>query len=144
MSKQINFGDYAIVDAHEYHFEKAPEIWWKILPVTSGHELARSKFIAHNRTVIDAAGNSYDQPPTVLEIAHREIALLYGGCSLVDKEENKPVLRENPTIAEIEAVLYEMPPEMVGELWVKIGELYPKWGPLDPKAWKTEPTSSKS
>jgi len=140
MSKQqINFGDYAIVDAHEYHFEKADSIWWKIQPVTSGHELARSKFIAHNRTLMDAAGNSYDQPPTVLEIAHREIALLYGGTNLTNKDEKAElVLRENPTTAEIEAVLYQMPPAMIGELWVKIGELYPKWGPVDPKAWKTE------
>lgn len=137
MSDEINFGDYAIADPLEYRFEKAPDTWWKILPITSGHELARAKFVMYNRVVEDLAGNRFEQPPTALEIAHREISLLYGGTNMVTKS-GDPVLREDPTIAEIEILLNKMPPRMVNELWVKIGEMYPKWGPKDPKAWMSE------
>lgn len=135
MSEEINFGDYAILDAYEYHFEKAPDLYWKINPVTSGNELARAKFLMHNRVFEDVNGNRYEQPPTALEIAHREIALLYGGTNIATRD-GKPILGEKANLNEVERTIGKFPPEMVAEIWIKIGELYPKWGPADPNDWK--------
>jgi len=132
---EINFGDYAIVGDHEYHFEKSPSLYWKIAPVTSGAELARAKYLMHNRMVTDTSGNTFEQPPTALEIAHREIALLYAGTNIATVED-KPILSDKPSVAEIERALGQFPPEMIAEIWVEIGRLYPKWGPADPNDWK--------
>jgi hypothetical protein len=131
--EEIDFGDYALIDPFEYHFEKSPDKYWVIVPVTSGHEVARSKFLLHNRVAETIDGVRYEQPPTALEIAHREIALLFGGTNLTRKN-GQPVLREKPSVFEVEAIVAKMPPEMVKELWIKVGELFPKWGPADPKA----------
>ena len=132
--KTINFGDYAILDPFEYRFKRAPELYWKIVPVTSGHELQRSRFMMYNRVVEDAFGNRTEQPPTAIEIAHREIALLFGGTNILTADD-KPVLSDKPSIRDIETLLEKMPSPMVSEIWIKIGELYPKWGPADPKVW---------
>lgn len=128
----INFGDYAIADAYEYHFDKAPEVYWKINPVTSGHELQRGRFLMRS-----------EYQRSALEIAHREIALLFGGTNLKTKT-GELVLADNASIEEVEAVLAKCPPDMIGELWVAIGELYPKWGPIDPKAWRPEKKATAS
>jgi hypothetical protein len=132
--KQINFGDYAILDPFEYRFKRAPALYWKIVPVTSGHELQRARFMMYNRVIEDLKGNRTEQPPTPIEIAHREIALLFGGTNITDKSGN-PVLSDQASTKEVEAALERFPPQMVAEIWVKIGELYPKWGPVDPNAW---------
>jgi hypothetical protein len=134
---KINFGDYAILDPLEYRFKKAPDLYWKILPVTSGHELQRSRFMMYNRIFEDPSGNRTEQPPTPIEIAHREVALLYGGTNMVTTEGN-PVLPEKPSIREIEALLEKMPSAMVMEIWIAIGQSFPKWGPVDPNAWMEE------
>lgn len=133
---ELNFGEYAIIGPHEYQFKKMPGATWTIKPVTSGAEVARSKFLMYNRIAETLDGVRYEQPPTALEIAHREIALLYGGTTLA-LNNGKPALRENPSTTEIEALLAKMPPEMVQEIWVEIGRLYPKWGPVDPKEWES-------
>ena len=134
---ELSFGDYAIVGAHEHEFKKIAGVTWTIKPVTSGAEVARSKFLMYNRIAETIDGVRYEQPPTALEIAHRELALLYGGTTLA-LSNGKPVLRDNPTTVEIEGLLAKMPPEMVQELWIQVGQLYPKWGPADPKEWMEE------
>lgn len=138
----FDFGAYAIVDDYEYHFKKMPEATWLIKPVTSGHELQRSRFMMHNRIVEDASGTRYELPPTAVEIRNREVALLSGGTNLKTRA-GKPVLREGASVSEVEAVLAKMPPEMVNELWCEVGRLYPKWGPTDPNIW-TEETAAES
>ena len=80
--KKINFGGYAIIEGAKYSFEKMPDLWWEIKPITSGMELARSKFLYHNRVVEGLDGARYEQPPSPMEIAYREIALTFGGTSM--------------------------------------------------------------
>ena len=129
--KKIHFGGYAIVEGAKYSFEKMPDLWWEILPVTSGMELARSKFLYHNRVVEGLDGARYEQPPSPMEIAYREIALTFGGTSM-EFEDGKSVLSNDANVFEVEAVLEQLPQEMVMELWREIGRLFPKWGPVDP------------
>ena len=131
--KKINFGGYAIIEGAKYSFEKMPDLWWEIKPITSGMELARSKFLYHNRVVEGLDGSRYEQPPSPMEIAYREIALTFGGTSM-EFEDGKGVLPNDAGALQVEAVLEELPQEMVMELWKEIGRLFPKWGPVDPNA----------
>ncbi len=139
---QIDFGQYAIIDSHTYHFEKLPDVYWKIKPVTSADELARAKFLMYNRAFETIEGTRYEMPPTAVEIRNREVALLFGGTNLKTRA-GKAVLADDASMAEVEKVLGVMPPDMVNEVWVEIARLYPKWGPRDPKEWgaKTETKS---
>jgi hypothetical protein len=135
----FDFGDYAIADGVEHHFEKLPGKSWIIKPVTSKAEINRSRFMLHNRVVETVDGTRYEMPPTAVEVRNREVALLFGGTNLTTKS-GKPVIQDDPPIQEVEALLEKMPPEMVNEIWVKIGQVYPKWGPADPKEWmETKP-----
>jgi len=129
--KKIYFGGYAIIEGARYTFEKMPELWWDIEPITSGMELARSKFLYHNRVIEGLDGSRYEQPPSPMEIAYREIALTFGGTSM-QFEDGTEVLPKNANVFQIEAVLAQLPQEMVMELWREVGRLFPKWGPVDP------------
>ncbi len=131
----MKFGKYAIVDSHEYHLEKEPDLFWRIKPVTSGMELDRSKFLMHKRVVSDAAGNRWEYPPTWVETAHREIALTFGGTN-IENDEGEPALKDNATIIEVENFLKNAPQELVMELWREIGRVHPFWGPADPNELK--------
>jgi len=133
----LNFGDYAIVDGHEYRFEKMPDVTWTIRPVTSEHELKRSRFMMHNRIMEDANGTRYEMPPTAVEIRNYEVALLFGGTDL-KKKNGELAIKDNAQLRDVEKLVAQMPPAMVNELWVKIGEIYPKWGPSVPNDWKEE------
>lgn len=125
----MDFGNYGIVGNTIYHFEKEPNWYWEFTPVTSGMELDRSKFMLYNRMVMDITGNRREQPPTWLEIAHREIALTFGGTNIPETE-----LKKGATLQEVEVFLKTMPQPMIIELWKKIGEIYKDWGPVDPNA----------
>jgi len=129
--KKINFGGYAVLEGIEYNFEKMSDLWWKINPITSGMELARSKFIYHNRVIEGLDGARYEQPPSPMEIAYREIALTFGGTNM-KFEDDSEVLPNDAGVFQVEAVLEKLPQEMVMELWKEIGRLFPKWGPVDP------------
>lgn len=129
--KKINFGGYAILEGAEYTFEKMPDLWWTVSPITSGMELARSKFLYHNRVVEGLDGARYEQPPSPMEIAYREIALTFGGTNM-KFEDDSEVLPSDANVFQVEAVLAQLPQEMVMELWREIGRLFPKWGPVDP------------
>ena len=129
--KTINFGGYAIIEGAKYSFEKMPDLWWEIKPITSGMELARSKFLYHNRVVEGLDGSRYEQPPSPMEIAYREIALTFGGTSM-EFEDGTEALHNDANVFQVENVLEQLPQEMVMELWREIGRLFPKWGPVDP------------
>jgi len=133
----MNFGKYAILTSTRYTFEKEPTWYWEIKPVSSGMELERSKFLLHNRVVVDASGNRRELPPTWLEIAHREIALTFGGTNIPVEDKpvedgGKPLVEAGTSTAEIEKVLRGMPQEMVWEIWTAVGQSYPEWGPANP------------
>lgn len=139
----MDFGNYAIVDAVVRNFEKEPQWWWKIKPADAGMELEMSKFMIHKRVVYQPDGTRLDLVPTELEVAHREIALTFGGTNIPigDKpveEGGDPILPDNASVAQIEVVLRQMPQKMVLEIWGYVGEANPGWGPAkqnrqDPK-----------
>lgn len=135
----MKFGKYAILDEITHKFEQEPNWWWKIKPPTSGDELNMSKFFVQERVVKGVDGTVKEYPPTSLEIAYREIALTFGGTNIpadIEKpveEGGKPVLKSDTDIEVIEALLKEMPHEMVLEIWDAIGDAVIGWGPA-PKA----------
>ena len=131
--KKISFGKYAILDSVTHNFEQEPDLYWTIKPVTSGLELERSKFMLHNRVIETLDGVRREMPPSWLEIAHREIALTFGGTN-ISFEDGTPVLEPTARPTEVETVLRQLPPDMVLEIWKAIGQAYPKWGPSDPNA----------
>lgn len=127
LKEGINFGEYAIADEYEYHLAKMPDVWWKFKAVTSGLELSRSKFLLHNRVVTTPDGVQYDQPPTSLEIAHRELALTYAGTNMV-RRNGAPAIPENASVDAVENVLASFPPDLILELWEELARLFPRWG----------------
>ncbi len=147
----FSFGNYAIIDVVEHHFEKEPDWVWKIKPPTSGDELAMSKFLVQNRVEQDASGVRREFPPTYTEIAYREIALTFGGTTIPKggkkgkslTEGGDPILSESARIEQIEAVLRKMPHEMVMEIWGAIADAVPGWGPQRPKGRGNQDGSTK-
>lgn len=128
------FGKYAILDAVTHTFEKEPEWFWKIKPPTSGDELKMSKFLVNNRSEVGSDGVRREYPPTNTEIAYREIALTFAGTNIpasdvAVEDGGEPILKEGARIEAIEAVLAQMPHEMVLEIWDAVGDAVPRWGP---------------
>jgi hypothetical protein len=133
------FSEYAIADAAVHHFEKYPDWFWNIRPVTSLDELAMGRFLQHNRIITDTSG-AHEYPPVALEVAFREIALSFGGTN-IPKDPAKPVadggepiLPEGAKVEQVEKVLGTLPRPMLMELWAAVGKAYPYWGPADPNA----------
>jgi hypothetical protein len=137
-----NFGKYAILSEITHQFEKEPDWWWKIKPPTSGSELYLSQFLSAERIVLLPGGARVSRPATNLEVAHREIALLFGGTNIPSDE--GVILSPEATVEQVEAVLVTMPHEMVLEIWRAIGEACPGWGPVKavPPAAKKEDESA--
>lgn len=134
----MNFGNYALLTPVAHAFEKEPTWTWTFKPIDMGAELTMSQFVARDRFVIFQDGARAPRPITTEEIAMREIALLFGGTT-VPKDSTKPVaeggepiLNDDATVVEIEAVLASMPPKMVSEIWKALGESCPPWGPALP------------
>lgn len=138
---KYSFGDYSIIGSVTHTFQKAPQWWWKIKPVTSGDELEITNFIYRNRDIEDANGKVRYIPPANLEIAHREIAILFDGTNIPEdpdrpvEEGGKPIIEAGWPDEKIEQVLRQMPAAMVLEIWKAIGDANPegRWGPDLPK-----------
>lgn len=124
----INFGKYAILSEVVHTFEKEPDWYWKIKPPTSGSELQLSQFLSAERVVLLPGGARVSRPATNLEVAHREISLLFGGTNIPSKDGF--ILKPDASIEDIEAVLSAMPHDMVLEIWKAIGDACPSWGPV--------------
>ena len=134
----MQFGKYAIADDLTHNFEKEPQWWWKVRAVTTGMELAMSKFLNHRRLISTPEGRA-ELPPTSMEIAFREVALTFGGTN-IPLDENKPVedggapfIEKDATVEQVEQKLTQIPHDMFSEIWEAIGQSYPYWGPADPK-----------
>ena len=123
----MKFGNYAILDIVEHHFEKEPDWVWKIKPPTSGDELAMQKFMVNNRYEIDVEGTRREFPPTVIEIAYREIAITFSGTT-IPGDDGKPILADNAKVSDIENMLRQFPHEMTMEIWKALGAAVPGWG----------------
>lgn len=132
------FGSYAILDPVTFHFEKETDWWWKLKPPTAGDELNLRKFYSEGRVTIGPDGVRREYFPNMYEQAMREIALTFYGTNIpVDDEKpfedgGDPIIKVGARVEEIEAVLRNMPPEMVMEIWDNIGRSIPGWGPILP------------
>jgi hypothetical protein len=126
------FGKYALISPVTHQFDQEPEMFWIIEPPTSGDELALSQFLSIDRIVMLPDGTRVQRPAVNLEVAHREIALTFGGTN-VEGEDGKPILTKESTVDEIEAVLRSMPHDMVMEIWKAIADAVHGWGPVKAK-----------
>jgi hypothetical protein len=86
----MQFGKYAIADDVTHDFEKEPQWHWKVRAVTTGMELAMSKFLNHRRLISTPEGRA-ELPPTSMEIAFREVALTFGGTNIPLLEKPIPI-----------------------------------------------------
>ena len=133
----INWGQYALVDNHIHRFKSEPEWYWEIRPITSGMELAYSRFLNHKRVKRFPDGSLEEFPPVWTEIAHRQIALCFSktnipqGDAKEGEDEFKPIIKEGAALSKIEGILTLMPPDLVDEIWRAVGKAYPIWGPAD-------------
>jgi hypothetical protein len=135
----MQFGKYAIADDVTHYFEKEQDWYWKVKAVTTGMELAMSKFLNHRRLISTPEGRA-ELPPTSMEIAFREVALTFGGTN-IPEDTNNPVedggvafIQDDASVEEIEKKLAQIPRDMFSEIWDAVGEAYPYWGPADPNA----------
>lgn len=127
---KVNWGKYALINEIEYHFKEEPEWFWKIKPVTSGMEIEYAKFLNTPRKIVDNLGDREEVGLIGIEIAHRQIALTFGGTNIPRHDDpSKPILKDDASIEDIEWILGAMPPDMVMELWEAVGDTYPFWGP---------------
>jgi hypothetical protein len=134
-----NFGKYAILGPVTVELDQEPDWTWTFKAVDGGVELERSKFLLHNR-VVEINGVRREQPPTYLEICHRELALTFGGTTIPKdvtepvKDGGDPLIPEGANVQQVEAIIRSMPPALIRELWAKLGQSFPEWGPADPNA----------
>jgi hypothetical protein len=137
----IQFGKYAVLDAVTHRFEKEPEWYWKIRSVSASDEIALQKLLYQRKVVTNGASRE-EIIPVNMEIVLREIALTFAGTNIPKyrEEEGKlvpvmvdgevvPILREDASPDEVEAVLKKFPKEMVMEIWDAVGDANPTWGP---------------
>ena len=123
----VDWGQYAITDPVEHKFKDKPEWSWWINPPTSGNELDMAKFLTRGKFFVGAEGMSREAAPTWVEIAHRELALTFGGTTIVDAE-GKEVLKDSATVAQVEKFLKAAPHKVVVELWEALADAVPGWG----------------
>ena len=131
------FGKYAILEDIVHTFEKESDWTWTIKPVTMAADTAMAQFMSAERAVQLADGTRLYRPVTTQEIALREIALTFRSTT-VKGDDGKPILPEDATVAQVEAVLGEMPLAMVMELWQAVGKACPPWGPVMQDEAKTK------
>jgi hypothetical protein len=136
------FGKYAIIDPVKHVFEKEPDWYWMINPVTAKGQLSVQRVLSQDRTRVEVDGTRISLYVTTLEVAMREVAVTFGGTNIPTSETDPaPILKKSASVEEVEAVLAEMPRGMLFELWKAVGKAVPGFGPatVDPKAkQKTE------
>ena len=138
---EVQFGKYAILGTIEHRFEKEPDWYWKIKSISASDEIALQRFLWQRKVVTD--GNSREEiMPVNMEIVLREIALTFAGTNIpkyrdedgktvpvMQDDQLVPILREDASVEEIEAMLKKFPKDMVMEIWGAVGEANPTWGP---------------
>jgi hypothetical protein len=147
MAQKKAFGKYAIVEPVKYSFKKEPDWYWLIKPPTAKDELAVSRILTTDRSKIEGDGTRTTVLPTTLEVAIREVAVTFSGTNIRTSESDPtPILNQDASWEVVEAVLQEMPREMVIELWIAVGEAVPGWGPAkrkpEPKTEQSEETKN--
>lgn len=134
MGSKVNFGKYAITQPVEHRFEQEPDWYWVIKPATSGDELEMARFLNSGKVTISREGTSRDLGPTWVDVAHREIAILFAGTNIPSGEKSveeggDPLVKPDLGIEKIEAILREMPHAMIVEIWQAVARTNPGWGP---------------
>lgn len=138
---ELHFGKYAIVNSLEHRFEKEPDWYWRIKPISASDEIELQRFIWNRKVVTE--GNSREEiMPVNMEVVLREVALTFDGTNIprykkdgdemipvMDGDEPVPIIKVGASVAEIESVLKKFPKEMVMEIWHSVGEANPTWGP---------------
>ena len=126
----MSFSNYAILTPVVHQLEKNPELTWSIRPPTTKDEIALSRFYTEGRiTFMD--GQRFTYPWSNIEIAIRQLAMLFGGTNIPKSEQDaSPALTEKASIAEIENFLGNLPTEVIKELWAALGQVAPGWGPV--------------
>ena len=140
---QKTFGKYAIIDPVKYQFKQEPDWYWMIKPPTPADELVVSRVLMTDRSRTGPDGTREVLLTSTLEVALREIAVTFAGTNIPTSESDPtPILPKNATWEQVEALLLEMPREMVSELWIAVGDAVPGWGPAkQAKPAKSEETS---
>jgi hypothetical protein len=124
----MSFGKYAVLQDVVHTFEKEPDWGWTIHPITMNEELSMAQFLARDLFVVMPDGGRAVRGITNHEIALREIALTFRSTNIPGPDD-KSILPENASVAEVEEVLRTMPADMVLEIWKAVGEACPPWGP---------------
>jgi len=139
----MKLAGYSIIDSTKHYLEKNPDFYWEILPATALHEMAMQKFLLQNRALITPDGVKREYPPTVIEVALREIALVFGETNIpADPEKpvaegGEPILPKGASVEKIEALLMQFPTDLIDELWFAITKANPDWGTC-PKKVKSQ------
>ena len=142
------FSNYAGNSPVEYHFKRDPGLKWYIKYATAHDEHAMMIFATSAGIFIGTNGQPVTRYPNIVEIAWREIAILFAGTNIPAQEIDQdlldacatqeevdklvtalPRLSNNATIDQVEALIGSMPQVMVVELWKALGEINPGWGP---------------
>lgn len=127
----MDFGKYAILQPVTHNLEKEPQWWWKINPPTAVAELEVARLLSTERKRTEFDGTQISVVTTTIELAMREIAVTFGGTNIpLPDNQNKPILPDNASPQQVEAVLSVMPRELILELWEAVGEACPGWGPV--------------
>lgn len=138
---EVQFGNYAILDTVEHRFEKEPDWFWRIKSVSASDEISLQRFLFQRKVVTN--GNAREEiMPVNMEIVLREIALTFAGTNIpkykqvegelvliLENDEFVPILKENASVEEIEAMLKKFPKDMIMEIWDAVGDANPTWGP---------------
>jgi len=128
----MNFGKYAVLQPITYNFKREPELWWKFKPPTSGDELTMARFLNRGRLTLGEEGPSREVPPSWIEVAHKEISIIFAGTNITD-DKDQPILADNASPEQVETMLRLMPHAMVMEIWDAIARHVPGWGnPMRP------------
>ena len=124
----MSFDKYAVIEPYKHVFEKEPDLYWLIKPPTIKEEIALSRFYQEGRVKIwDSQRVVY--PWSNIEIAIRQLALLFAGTNIPKEGSEDPVLTDKSDLASIEKYLGSLPTPAVNELWKALGSSVPGWGP---------------
>lgn len=126
----MNFGKYLSLIPFEYHFEKEPDWYWRIRAVTAEDELAKDRFWSENTDIF----NDIPVPPAGWRVMVWEVVRTFAGTNIPKDDKSvedggKPILSDSANNAQVEAIVKQMPPDMVFEIWQAVGEVNPYWGP---------------
>ena len=110
------FDKYAVIEPYKHTFEKEPEFYWLIKPPTIKEEIALSRFYQEGRVrMFDAQRVVY--PWSNIEIAIRQLALLFAGTNITKDGSEELVLTDKADLNAVEKYLGSLPTPAVQELW---------------------------